>query len=495
MRRIITVNHFNQRNQRCGCSGPSSRTRVARLLQAVHLNYVADVHGPEMATQTKEIPARHRKGKEGEIAREFERHRWLRWFAIISMLAIASWVLIALFGPVPNYKLEGKLPADLTSPEFMHELEALSGSVLQPHTHIEELPNGVIFYQAELNAIAAAQKSIDWEAYIFQKGEIAQRIVDALTERARAGVQVNLVLDGVGSLSTPKKFFNALRLSGGRVEWYHPVRFYNWPRTNNRTHRELIVIDGKVAFVGGAGVSDQWWHGEKRDPPWRDSMFEISGDSVRALQGTFVENWLEASGQILAGDRYFPAARNPDGANSLVVDSSPSEGGSTRARVLFQTLIASAQKTIDVTTPYFLPDESLRDEMVRAIRERHVRVRVLVPGKHSDHSMTRSSSRGTYGDLLKAGAEIYEYEPAMIHAKLMVVDGEWSVVGSTNFDHRSFGLNDEVNVAALDPALAGHIEADFEKDLTQARRVTLDQWQHRGPLERAQEWVGWIIAR
>jgi cardiolipin synthase len=158
-------------------------------------------------------------------------------------------------------------------------------------------------------------------------------------------------------------------------------------------------------------------------------------------------------------------------------------------------LIASAEKTIDITTPYFLPDESLRNEMVRAIRERHVRVRILVPGKHSDHGMTRSSSRGTYGDLLKAGAEIYEYEPAMIHAKLMVVDGEWSVVGSTNFDHRSFGLNDEVNVAALDPALAGHIEADFEKDLTQARRVTLDEWQHRGPFERAKEWVGWIIAR
>lgn len=448
-----------------------------------------------MPAKLKEIPARHKKGKEGDIAREFERHRWLRWYAIISMLAIASWVLISLFGPVPDYKLAGKLPADLASPEFMHQLEALSGSALQPHTHIEELPNGVVFYNAELKVISAAQKSIDWEAYIFQKGQIAQQIVDALTAQARAGVAVNVVLDGVGSLSTPKKFFTPLRRAGGHVSWYHPVRFYNWPRDNNRTHRELIVIDGETAFVGGAGVSDQWWHGEKKDPPWRDTMFEITGDAVRALQGTFAENWLEASGQILAGDRYFSQSANQDGAFSMVVDSSPTEGGSTRARILFQALIASAKKSIDITTPYFLPDGSLRNEMVRAARERHVRLRILVPGKHSDHAMTRSSSESRYGDLLKAGAEIYEYEPAMIHAKLMVVDGEWAVIGSTNFDHRSFGLNDEVNVAALDPALAGHIEADFEKDLTQARRVTLDEWQHRGPFERAKEWVGWIIAR
>jgi cardiolipin synthase A/B len=448
-----------------------------------------------MPTQTKEIPARHREGKEGEVARALEHYRWLRWFAVTSMLAIVSWIAIALFGPVPDYKLNGTLPAALSSPAFMHQLEALSGSVLEPHTHIEEIPNGVNFYAAEIKAISAAQKSINWEAYIFQKGEIAQQIVDALTERARAGVQVNLVLDGVGSLSTPKNFFNALRLAGGHVSWYHPVRFYNWPRANNRTHRELIVIDGKLAFVGGAGVSDQWWHGVKKDPPWRDTMFSISGDAVRALQGTFVENWLESSGQILAGDKYFSDASNPDGAYSMVVDSSPSEGGSTRARVLFQTLIASAEKSIDITTPYFLPDESLRHEIARAARERHVRVRILVPGKHSDHAMTRSSSHGTYGDVLKSGAEIYEYTPAMIHAKLMVVDGEWCVMGSTNLDHRSFGLNDEVNVAALDPALASRIESDFEQDLSKARRVTLQQWQNRSIVERGMEWLGWIIAR
>jgi cardiolipin synthase len=411
------------------------------------------------------------------------------------MVLIVSWVLIALFGPLPDYKLVARPPGALDSPEFMQELEALSASRLEPHTHIEEVPNGANFYQAELKAIAAAQKSVDWEAYIFHKGEIAQRVVDALTERARAGVEVNLVLDAVGSISIPKNYFNALRLAGGHVEWYHQVRWYNWPRANNRTHRELIVIDGKLGFVGGAGVADQWWHGEKKDPPWRDTMFAVTGDAVRSLQGTFVENWLESSGEILAGEKYFSNATNQDGAYSMVIASSPSEGGSTRARILFQTLIGSAQKTIDITTPYFLPDKSLRKEMVRAMRERRVRLRILVPGKHSDHAMTRASSESTLGDLIKGGAEIYEYKPAMIHAKLMVVDSEWTVVGSTNMDHRSFGLNDEINLAALDPALAGRIQSDFEKDLQQSKRVTLEQWQHRGLWERCLEAVGWLVAR
>ncbi len=419
----------------------------------------------------------------------------IRWFAVICMVAIISWILIDLFGPVPQYQLKNPPQGALNSTEFVNQLEALAASRVVDHTHIEALPNGANFYEAEIKAIREAQKSVNWEAYIFAKGEITRRLVEALTERARAGVEVNLTIDAVGSLSMPKTFFDGLRQAGGHVQWYHPLRWYNWPRANNRTHRELMVIDGRVGFLGGAGVSDQWWHGVKKDPPWRDTMFRVTGDAVRFLQSTFVENWLESSGQILTGDKYFAAPENADGAISMVVDSSPSQGGSTRARILFQTLIGSAQKSLKITTPYFLPDESLIKELVRAIQERHVKVQILVPGKHSDHSMTRSSSRGTYGDLLRAGAEIYEYQPAMIHAKIMVVDDLWSVVGSTNLDHRSFGLNDEVNLAVLDPALAGNLSADFDKDLSQARRESLEAWEHRPFWERGMEWLGWLIAR
>ena len=435
------------------------------------------------------------KQDESEIGDAMQHSGALRWFAIICMLAIISWILIDLFGPLPKYQLSQLPQAALDSPEFQRELEALAGSRLDAHTHVDALPNGTNFYEAELAAIAAAQKSIDWEAYIFSKGEIAQKIVDALTERARAGVRVNLVMDAVGSLSTPKKYFDDLIKAGGHVEWYHPVRWYNWPRANNRTHRELIVIDGKVGFLGGAGVADHWWHGARKDPPWRDTMFKVTGEAVRSLQSTFVENWLESSGQILIGGEYFESNGNSDGATAMVVDSSPSQGGSTRARIVYQTLIASAQKSLKITTPYFLPDDSLRKEMVRAVKERHVRVQILVPGKHSDHGMTRSSSRSRYGDLLKAGAEIYEYEPAMIHAKIMIVDDLWCVVGSTNFDQRSFGWNDEVNLAVMDPALASKLAANFQDDLARARRETLQEWEHRSVWERGMEWVGWIIAR
>jgi cardiolipin synthase len=383
----------------------------------------------------------------------------------------------------------------LDSPEFVRELEALVSSHAAPNTLIEPLPNGVNFYEAEIQAIAQARKSINWVAYIFAKGEIARRMVDALAERARAGVEVNLVIDALGSLSMPKNFFVNLTDAGGHVRWFHPLRWYNWPRANNRTHRELIVIDGKVGFIGGAGVADHWWHGVKKQPAWRDNMFRVTGDAVRFLQSSFLENWLESSGQILAGCKYFAAPENTDGAISLVVDSSPSQGGSTRARILFQTLIASANKSLKITTPYFLPDRSLIRELVRAIEERHVKVQVLVPGKHSDHGMTRSSSRATYGDLLKAGAEIYEYQPAMIHAKIMIVDEQWCIVGSTNLDHRSFGWNDEVNLAVLDPELAGKLSADFQNDLASSHRETLEEWEHRSYAERGMEWLGWIIAR
>ena len=221
---------------------------------------------------------------------------------------------------------------------------------------------------------------------------------------------------------------------------------------------------GKVGFIGGAGVADHWWHGIKKQAPWRDTMFKVIGDAVAFCKARFLRTgWNHPEKSLPA--KNFAAPQNTDGAVSMVVDSSPSQGGSTRARILFQTLICSAEKSLKITTPYFLPDHSMIGELVRAIEERNVNVQILVPGKHSDHGMTRSSSRATYGDLLKAGAEIYEYQPAMIHAKIMIVDDLWCVVGSTNMDHRSFGWNDEVNLAVMDTALAAKLNANFEEDL------------------------------
>jgi cardiolipin synthase len=250
-----------------------------------------------------------------------------------------------------------------------------------------------------------------------------------------------------------------------------------------------------VGFLGGAGIADHWYKQLGKKQRWRDTMFRVEGRAVAGLQSLFAENWLESSGELLTATRYYTSRRASGSAAALVVHSSPSQGRATRARMLYQTLLASAQRSIHITTPYFLPDRHMREEIIRAIQSRGVEVKIIVPGKHSDHLLTRRSSRRIYGHLLRNGAQIFEYKPSMIHTKSMVIDGSWSIVGSTNFDHRSFGLNDEMNLAALDEVLAARLEEDFERDLAVSRNITYKAWRRRSPIERVNEWLGWIIER
>jgi len=337
-------------------------------------------------------------------------------------------------------------------------------------------PNGENFYEAELASLRQAQRSINIEAYIFHRGQVTRRLLEVLAERARAGVKVRLVVDALGSFSTSKRYFKSLTEAGGRIEWYHPLRWNNWFRSNNRTHREMIGgAFPRVAIP--AGVTP---------------CFGFRGTLLH-VQGTFVENWLEASGEILNGDDYIPLlSRDPGRTPAMVVVSTPSAGGSTRSRILFETLIGAARKSIYINTPYFLPDEGMQQELVRAVKL-GVTVKIIVPGKHGDHSLTRSSGRAAYGDLLKAGAGIYEYDASMIHCKIMIIDGVWSVVGSTNLDNRSFGINDEVNLAALDSAVATRLTQDFEQDLSHSEHQTLEAWNKRSLYERALESIGWVL--
>jgi cardiolipin synthase len=416
----------------------------------------------------------------------------LQWFAIAFLLLM---LYFALFERGLPYRV-GRPPADpLDSQPFRLTLSALAGSELQPANKVEVLTNGEVFYEAELQAIREAKDSIHLEAYIFQRGEVARRFLEALAERARAEVQVRVVLDAVGCFLTTRKYLAPLTEAGGHVEFYHPIRWHNLPRINNRTHRELLIIDGKVGFLGGAGFADHWLKPRGKKSRWRDTMFRIEGEVVRDMQSVFAENWLEASGRVLFDSRYFPRGEAKGPAEAMIVGSSPTAGKSTRNRMLYQTLLASAQKTIHITTPYFLPDRSARSELVRAIRERGVEVKIITPGRHADHLLTRRSSRRLYGDLLRAGAAIYEYKPSMLHAKILVVDGAWSVVGSTNFDNRSFGLNDEVNLAAYCPELAARLEEDFARDVAFSRNVSYGSWRRRPLFERGHELLGWLLER
>jgi cardiolipin synthase len=255
-----------------------------------------------------------------------------------------------------------------------------------------------------------------------------------------------------------------------------------------------VIVDGKLGFIGGAGVSDWWFTGVNGKPRWRDTMVRVEGETVANLQATFAENWLQAAGELIVGSSYFPDIQCPDPTTALVISSTPTIGGSTRARILMQLLIASAKRNLAITTPYFVPDKTLKRELCRAI-ERGVKVQILVPGNKNNHFLVRTTSRGDYGELLKAGAELYEYQPSMIHAKILIVDELWAVVGSTNFDNRSFGINDEVNLAVRDIALAQRLGADFTADLEDSQRITFEDWRNRPLTERAIELLGWVFER
>src|SRR3569623_934238 len=396
---------------------------------------------------------------------------------IVALVLVASSLIGGLIGPTPKYELSDRngLPPN-DSERFLQVLEALSDAQVNQTVTLEVLTNGPSFYPAELDAFRIASQSVNIEAYIFQRGKIADQYLAALTERARAGVRVNLVLDAFGSAGTTKRYLAPLLEAGGKVGWYNGPRWYRLMHMDNRTHRELMIVDGQIGFIGGAGIADQWYSGTKGNPRWRDSAVRIEGEAVCNLQATYAENWLAVSGEVLTGDAYIPSIKNEHPLISMVVNSTPTVGGGTRARILFQLQLASARESISITTPYFLPDKSLMKELCLAI-ERGLRVRILVPGRKSDHLVTRSTSRAANGELLKAEAEVYEYQPSMIHAKILCVDERWVVVGSTNFDNRSFGINDEVNLAIRDANVAMRFENDLAFDLEQSRKISLKEWE------------------
>ena len=413
---------------------------------------------------------------------------------IAAILLLCALALLVLFEPGLDYRVSApELPLD--SPEFVRLLGEVSNSGVRRVASNEVLTNGPGFYAAELVAIEAARVSVHVEAFIFHRSAISDRFLAVLTGRARQGVKVRVIVDAIGSMPTPNAYFAGLRAAGGEVVWYQPIRWYTLKRFNNRTHREVIVVDGTVGFIGGAGIGAHWDGGQAGEAPWRDTMLRVTGSVVAGLQTCFIENWLEATGEILAGpDTFPPTPAVEDGAPALTVISVPSPARSSRARVLFQLLLASARSSIDINSPYFVPDPSVRRELIRAVA-RGVRVRVIAPGAANNHPTARRASRRRYGDLLRAGVEIHEYQPSMIHAKILVVDGTWAVVGSTNFDSRSFALNDEVNMAVMDRPLAARLLDDFARDLAASLRIDYQEWTQRPASERVLAWLGAFLER
>ena len=412
------------------------------------------------------------------------------WTLIVAGLGI--WLLLViLFAPRVDYRLSTPLRPD--SDEFLRIVQATCQATVHAGNRVEILTNGAQFYPAMRDAILHAQASVNLEAYIVEPGEVADLLIEAMVARARDGVDVRLVLDSIGSGNMRGAPVRRLREAGCRVGFYQPLTWYRLHRVNNRTHRELLIVDGRIAFTGGAGVADWWYKPHADTPAWRDTMVRIDGPIVAALQGVFAENWLESGGEIMTSPRDWPELEPAGPTEALLVKSSPADRA-TSSRVIFQMLIEGAVSHVDISTPYFLPDRAMRRALLRAA-QRGVRVRVIVPGPLSDQHLVRLASRRMYGELLGGGVRIHEYRSAMTHVKALMVDGTWAVVGTTNIDNRSFEHNDEVNVAFREAAVTARLCRDFEADLAASDEVTLDAWRNRSRIEKLMGPVCWILER
>ncbi len=369
--------------------------------------------------------------------------------------------------------------------QFRREMGTLLGPAIVAGNHVDNLENGNGIFPAMLAAIRSAQRTITFETYIYWSGDIGKEFADALKERAQAGVKVHVLLDWVGSQKIEPSLITDMEGAGIEVQVYHPLHWYNLARMNNRTHRKLLVVDGRIGFTGGVGIADQW-NGNGEDPDhWRDSHYRLEGPAVAQMQAAFMDNWIKTSGKVLQGDAYFPPLQPIGDALGQVFTSSP-RGGGDSMHLMYLLSITAAEHTIDLSAAYFVPDELMRQALLAA-RERGVRIRIIVPGEHIDAEIVRKASRASWGELLQAGVEIHEYQPTMFHCKTLIVDSELVSVGSTNFDNRSFRLNDEANLNVYDKAFAARAGAVFERDLTQARRITYEQWQSRPWYDKVME--------
>lgn len=401
------------------------------------------------------------------------------WTIVLTILITVLCVVVAMNFTTSEKKIDRKVEHrhGVADPQFRREMSVLLGPSILGGNRVQAFQNGDEIFPAMLAAIRGARHNINMETYIYWSGDIGAEFADALAERARQGVAVHLVIDWVGSLKMDQALLRKMEQAGVRIERYRPLHWYNLGRMNNRTHRKLLVVDGRVGFTGGVGIADQWT-GHAQDPDhWREVHFRIDGPVVGQMQAAFNDNWIKTTGELLNGPDYFPELAPAGGMDAHLFVASPA-GGSESMHLMYLAAIAAAEHSIDLCAAYFVPDALVADAMLAACG-RGVRVRVLVPGQHIDSETVKLSSRASWGPLLRAGVQISEYVPTMIHIKLLVVDGELVSVGSTNFDMRSFRLNDEASLNVYDRDFAARMTAMFEADLAQAQPYDHAAWLRR----------------
>jgi cardiolipin synthase len=401
--------------------------------------------------------------------------RILAGIAIV-VLALGA-VVFVTFTSEKEIRLPVRSSYAVEDAQFQRSMSTLLGPALVPGNRVDTLLDGDQIFPAMLEAIRNARRTITFETYIYWSGNVGKEFADALSERARAGVKVHILVDWVGSQKMEAALLEQMQSSGAQIYKYHPPRWYNVNRLNNRTHRKILVVDGRVGFTGGVGIADEWSGHAQDENHWRDTHYRVEGPAVAQFQAAFTDNWLKVSGAVLHGADYFPPIP-PAGDLPAQMFMSSTEGGAESMHLMYLLSIAAARKSIDLSMAYFVPDALATEALVAALK-RGVRVRILVPGRKTDVALVRSAGRATWGPFLQGGAEIYEYQPTMYHCKVLVVDHAWVSVGSTNFDTRSFRLNDEANLNVFDRDFALRQVHDFENDLKRSRRISYEEWASR----------------
>ena len=407
--------------------------------------------------------------------------RW-SWAAGAGAMAFISYLITPSEYP-PRYGLDHELSVD--DAEFLPTMAGATGVPFRPGNRIDVLNNGDAFYPAMLEAVNGAEESITIEAYIYWAGDVGRQFAEALAAKAASGVRVKILLDAVGSTSIGEEILETLERGRCQLAWYNPIRYYSLGRFNHRTHRKSLIVDGRIAFTGGAGIADHW-KGNARNPgEWRDMQIRIEGPAVAPLQTGFAQNWLQTTGELISGPLFYPLLEPAGQLSAQTFMSSPEIGVST-VRIMYYLSIICARRSIYIANPYFLPDAAAIDALVEA-KSRGVDVRIMVAGVHNDNWLARQNSIRLFGPLLRAGIDILEYNRTMLHHKTMVVDSRWATIGTTNFDNRSFAHNEENNVCCCEHAFARSLHEMFEADIAACEPVELAAWKRRGLWQRTQE--------
>jgi len=389
-------------------------------------------------------------------------------------------------------ELQEPLPHNLASwdTQFKTSMGALFGSNSIPGNRVETLVNGNQIFPAMLTAIGDARNTITFETYIYWRGDIANQFADALSKKAREGVSTKVLLDWVGSIPMDEGLIARMQAAGVEVVRFRPLHWHTLDRVNNRTHRKLLVVDGHIGFTGGVGIGDEW-NGDARSPSeWRDNHYRLEGPAVSELQAAFAEHWIEATGELLMGDRFFPVIQ-PGGDNDAQVVVSSTHQRNVM-HLMLMTALAAAERKIRIGTPYLIPDALARKQLLEA-RRRGVEIEIIVPGAQTDARIVQKASRHFWGELLEAGIRIHEFQPTMYHCKVIIIDDVWTSIGSTNIDARALRLNDEANINFYDRRFATSQIALYDRDLERSKPYTLARWRARPTTEKISDWLASLL--